>query len=302
MRISCEVIRDLLPLYVEDMVSKDTRMLVEEHLQSCTDCVKELEAMKNQTVNDLPVDNNIKPLKKLRSALLKKKIQTILLTVMITLTITVVAIASLTSPEYIPYSEDVVNIFEHNDGTVILKFREDVSGYDVERYEAEARNEYSFHITTWNSFWSRNISKAPVQSTVLNPDGEKVSAVYYYRTDGMSDVLLYGKDQNPGGGIVTLPRLVLGYYLMIALAALFLSALLLLLFHRNKKARYWLVRIIALPVSYIIGHFSIRGSYSPTYSPVRDFIAIMIITVALYIVFLLTLALVNHYKRKTNIA
>lgn len=32
MKISCNIIEDLLPLYVDDMVSEDSRQLVEEHL------------------------------------------------------------------------------------------------------------------------------------------------------------------------------------------------------------------------------------------------------------------------------
>ena len=35
MKISCNIIEDLLPLYVDDMVSEDSRQLVEEHLKAC---------------------------------------------------------------------------------------------------------------------------------------------------------------------------------------------------------------------------------------------------------------------------
>ena len=38
MKISCDVIEDLLPLYVDDMVSEDSRQLVEEHLKACPTC------------------------------------------------------------------------------------------------------------------------------------------------------------------------------------------------------------------------------------------------------------------------
>ena len=33
MKITCNIIEDLLPLYVDDMVSEDSRQLVEEHLK-----------------------------------------------------------------------------------------------------------------------------------------------------------------------------------------------------------------------------------------------------------------------------
>lgn len=50
MKIQCEIIRDILPLYAEDMVSQPTRELVEEHLADCEGCSAELHALKKETV------------------------------------------------------------------------------------------------------------------------------------------------------------------------------------------------------------------------------------------------------------
>lgn len=302
MKVSCEIIRDLLPLYAEDIASKETCLMVEKHMESCPSCRKELEEMKTKTVENLPMDRDARPLKKLKNTLFKNKLKTIAFTVIITLlvTITAITIANLTTPNYIPYSKDVVDISENSDGTIVVEFSKDVSDYDLERYLAEDQSGFTFHITAWNTFWSRNIAKGSTQSIVLNPKGERVSSVYYYQTDGSADMLIYGRNQVPNGGVITLPRLVLGYYLMVALISCILFALLLLIFYRNKKARYWLVRIVAVPASYIIGHFCIRGSHSSTYTALRDFIAILAIGVPLYIVFLLALALIDYYKRKTD--
>ena len=33
MKITCNIIEDLLPLYIDDMVSEDSRQIVEEHLK-----------------------------------------------------------------------------------------------------------------------------------------------------------------------------------------------------------------------------------------------------------------------------
>mgnify|MGYP000211212696 CR=1 FL=1 len=40
MKISCNIIEDLLPLYVDDMVSEDSRQLVEEQFESVSDMPK----------------------------------------------------------------------------------------------------------------------------------------------------------------------------------------------------------------------------------------------------------------------
>ena len=55
-KISCEVIRDLLPLYVDDAASQKTRELVQEHLNNCPDCREDLRLMRSQV--SLPVDED----------------------------------------------------------------------------------------------------------------------------------------------------------------------------------------------------------------------------------------------------
>lgn len=45
-KINCNIIRDILPLYVDGVVSEDTSALVEEHLTECEACRQEAERMK----------------------------------------------------------------------------------------------------------------------------------------------------------------------------------------------------------------------------------------------------------------
>lgn len=44
MEISCEIVRDLLPLYHDEVCSEASRRLVEEHLRGCAACRAELAA------------------------------------------------------------------------------------------------------------------------------------------------------------------------------------------------------------------------------------------------------------------
>lgn len=37
-KITCDIVKDLIPLYVDDVLSNDSKMLVEEHLKSCEKC------------------------------------------------------------------------------------------------------------------------------------------------------------------------------------------------------------------------------------------------------------------------
>lgn len=46
MKTECSVVRDLLPLYVEDMVNPETAQFVKSHLADCPECQAELDRLK----------------------------------------------------------------------------------------------------------------------------------------------------------------------------------------------------------------------------------------------------------------
>lgn len=46
MKNECSIVRDILPLYLENMVSDETGTFVKEHLKGCPECTAELEALK----------------------------------------------------------------------------------------------------------------------------------------------------------------------------------------------------------------------------------------------------------------
>lgn len=48
--MKCEVIRDLIPLYLDDCCSEGSRKLVEEHLKECDSCQKLMEQMRKELI------------------------------------------------------------------------------------------------------------------------------------------------------------------------------------------------------------------------------------------------------------
>ena len=87
MKNECSIIRDILPLYVENMVSEDTSEFVKEHLENCPACHAELEKLREpvEVQTEPQPDMDAAPLKRLKKALLMKKVQTILCTVAVLL-------------------------------------------------------------------------------------------------------------------------------------------------------------------------------------------------------------------------
>lgn len=69
----CEVIRDLLPLYMDGVCSEKSRELVERHLDNCDECQKELEKMKLDFKADSAATiNSVKAAKKVLNRIGKK--------------------------------------------------------------------------------------------------------------------------------------------------------------------------------------------------------------------------------------
>lgn len=298
MKASCNVIRDILPLYIESISSDDTNAMVEEHIRSCDNCRKKLDEM--NAIDHIPLDTDTGPLRTLKATLRKKKIQTIVLSVMMTVVLAVTVITFLTTPAYIPYREGLVSITEDDNGMVLAIFSEEVSGYDIERSQTNDNTGYSYHITAWDSVWKRNNRDSPQNNAVLNPDGEKVTSVYYYMRSS-EHILLHGYDRYDNGGVVFLPRLVLAYYMLAAVALVIICGIIMLVFHRREIIRNWILKIILLPISYLIGHMCIKGFTTSSYDALRDFIAIWLVAIPLYIIFLIALHLHREYKsRKSN--
>ena len=53
MRTECSIVMDLLPLYVEDMLSAKTAQYVREHLDECAECQKELAMLKEGATTEV---------------------------------------------------------------------------------------------------------------------------------------------------------------------------------------------------------------------------------------------------------
>ena len=52
MKISCEIIRDLLPLYQEDVCSEESKTIVEEHLLECAQCSEMMKQMQSNGLDE----------------------------------------------------------------------------------------------------------------------------------------------------------------------------------------------------------------------------------------------------------
>ena len=291
----CNLIRDILPLYVEDMVSTDTREFVSEHLEHCEACRAELEHMR-KPAGIIP-GADIVPLKRIKKELFIKRLQTVFLTAILVCSIVSVIFGILTSPKFFPYSDNLLNVIDVPDGSVIITFDSEVTGYSCnEVFDNETEMEI-YRINAWTTTWDLHLSNRGEQNMVIPVDSETEIQILYAQNDGSEDVLIYGANQNTEENGVTLPRLILMPYFLLAFLAFVVLAILRLLLRNKQAIVVWIDRAIPFPISYMAAQLCTKGFNFTTYSSQRDFCMIILVAILLYFAMLTGKSL---YKAKRN--
>jgi len=276
----CNIIKDILPLYVEDMVSADTREFVSEHLEHCAECHAEFERMRKPAAF-IP-DTDIVPLKRIKKDLFIKRLQTIFFTAILACAIATVVFGVLTSPKFFPYSDSLLNVIDSPNGSVIITFDDQVTGYScVKELNGETETEV-YRINAWTTSWDLYSSNCGNQNAVIPLEAETNIQIYYAQNDGSEDVLFYGPNNKTHEDIVTLPRQILLPYFLLAFLALAVLAILRFLLRNSQAAIVWIDRAIPFPISYMAAQLCTKGINFTTYSSQRDFCIIILVAMLFY--------------------
>ena len=67
MKISCKVIEDLLPLYIDGVCSEESKKIVEDHISTCSICSEKLKQMKSDNISDEDVKSNLNEAKAIKN-------------------------------------------------------------------------------------------------------------------------------------------------------------------------------------------------------------------------------------------
>lgn len=296
----CNLIKDILPLYVEDMVSADTQEFVNAHLEQCAECRAELERMRGSTKFVPNIDTDIVPLKKIKKDLFIRRLQTIFFTAIVACVVAIIAFGVLTSPAFFPYSDDLLNVVDNHSGEIIVTFDDRVTGYTCTKEYYEETGSEVYRLNAWTTTWDLYFSNRGNQNVVIPSNGESNIQIFFTQNNGSEDVLIYGENNNLPQAVITLPRqILLPYFLLAALALIVLACLRLIL--RNKNALVvWIDRIILFPISYMAAQLCTKGFNFTTYSSQRDFCLIVLVAILFYFALLTGKSLYQKKKASMN--
>ena len=234
MNITCDMIRDLLPLYAEELASRDSAAAVQEHLQGCSECRRVYEDLKKSPV----VVHDGPGLEAVRRGLWKRRFLTALCAVLVVCALGCWGLSWLTAPIYV--NESVIAGVEQGEGsTVWITMEAGRAGEYTFQYEVEAAPDGTL-ITAWTSHWLRWKWNEPVTRKVTVPISAAGNGIYYFTgRPGENDIPIWLNSQQFSGGVMSLPRLYLSFYFLMSLftgvAALILAFLL-----RGRRAGKWL--------------------------------------------------------------
>lgn len=329
---TCSIVQDLLPLYEEDMLREETKEFVDGHLAQCAACRAELDALKAD-VKPAPV--SAQPLRDLKRQLRRKKLTAVLLAVALALTLATAGFAYLTAPQYLPYDETEWMITRSpraladgsimSDGLTDLSGIESisvnlltpVSGAEVTNTQDPDSGKTVYFITAWRTpldTWCGTfdvsdtgdhaqreanallnaLGETESARTLFTLDATNCAAVYYSQNNGQDDVLLCG---SMNGGVISLPRLALGYYVLLSLT-LFITLGIAFFICRRKKTGKALGYLALIPASYLAGHLLVKGFTTTSYQMQRDFSLIILAAALIYAAVMLAINLWRQKREK----
>lgn len=153
MNITCNIIKDLLPLYAEDMVSEDSKALVDDHLCGCDSCTKELAELKKAP--KVPMEVETTSLKRVEDTIRKKKLLTAVTAVMTLVAVLVTGTIFLMTPVYLTAQQAIEGVELREDGGLAIDYAGGIMGYGSTSFGSEDDEFFWCHTTRYDCLRSR---------------------------------------------------------------------------------------------------------------------------------------------------
>ncbi|NLZ45642.1 MAG: zf-HC2 domain-containing protein [Clostridiales bacterium] len=297
MKLSCDVIKDLLPLYVENITSEDSNQLIHDHLAECPECTAYEQNLKEGITTNTGDIKTI-PLKQVQQDILKRKRNSIIFISLIVGLFMLIIFSYITKPHFITKKNSGVTVETSHKNNIYINFSENVTSCKLtsETWEGGQR---VVIVEAWTSIWDDILGKSTPSLSIKNVQ-ETVDTIYYCSNREENDTgnmtIIYGTNPNPNGGVVILPRLVMGYYFYLAILLSVVIGVIWLILKNRKKASIICKYLFLVPISYIAAQV-LLGVSLISFTAQRDFIMIIISATIIYGICIFGIKLLVQYNR-----
>ncbi|WP_311482382.1 zf-HC2 domain-containing protein [uncultured Anaerococcus sp.] len=267
----CNIIKDLLPLYKEDLLSNESKTFVEEHLKTCPEC-------ENLLNEEIEIESkNTKPLDFVERRIKKETRYFTLAVLALIGSILIFIISYLNTPRHIEYDKDLYKVYR-NDKIYTVEFADKVSGIDY------TDTEDAIYLDAYSTKYDEIFNKRRLRKS-LTFRKENLKTVLYQNHESMPNMVI-------GSGEIhqtLLPRLFLGFYARLSIIGFIGLTLILFLIEKFRKKAISLpikTLLIGAPLSLFLGIIAIKGFNTATYYPVTDFKYIVLLSLGIYLFFI----------------
>ena len=278
---NCNIIKDLLPLYKEDLLSQESKTFVEEHLKTCPEC-------ENLLKEEIEIESkNTKPLDFVEKRIKKETRYFTLAIIALLGSILIFIISYLNTPRHIEYEKGLYKVYR-SDEIYTVEFNDKVSGIDY------TDTEDAIYLDAYSTKYDEIFNKKRLRKS-LTFHKDNFKTVLYQNHDSMPNIVI-------GSGEVRqtlLPRLLLGFYARLSLIGFVFLGLLIFLIEKFRKKSISLpikTLLIGAPLSLFLAIIAIKGLNTPTYYPMTDFKYIAFLALGIYL-FLFFLSIAREQKR-----
>lgn len=126
--MNCNIIKDLLPSYIDEICSDETKVAVEKHIKNCTECKKHMHMMQQptKTIVETDVEAAKKPFKRINQKRRLQVMVAILMTFVLTMiSYQVVQDVGVVNQFFFPMAHGVADVIDDEEKWQSIRFTHD---------------------------------------------------------------------------------------------------------------------------------------------------------------------------------
>ncbi|MGN0506997.1 MAG: zf-HC2 domain-containing protein [Lachnospiraceae bacterium] len=286
--VDCDVIKDILPIYVENMASDATKKLVGEHLVRCEACRKAEQSMRGTVV--LPKNTDAAALRSVSNKLFQNRFFGFLLAVLSACVCAVLLATNLNAPIMIPYEtmKECIGVSEKENGELELSVLYPNTVAEVE-YGVDNNGAGIAIISCYTTKWLQKFGSAFSELHVtLDTKREDVPEyVYYSPTENGEAVCIYKAGTTlpyHGSGLVILPSLTLNIWTLLSVLLTVTGGVFCIALRRRKKMFSVALTITTVPAMYAVSSLLVLSGRDDIYNVMYYFSKILLLTALLSVI------------------
>ena len=183
---ACKIVQDLIPLYIDNTCTQESREYAEEHIQTCPDCKALLDSMKQPLETKLSTPNPKASFGRFSRRLVHRRVLLISLSILAALVVLVAALwrpvinPYLSEPMLFPREDLDLELSRLSDGSVYVSLTYTNAEYCVgaNGFESDGSGEYTLNVQHYRVYDFFGLNDEKTYSRILHTSESEYIGTY----------------------------------------------------------------------------------------------------------------------------